>query len=160
VVAARQQWTSTGRRGERAADEDLAAARAFLDDHEGPFTRKDLYDAFTPSFVASLEEWAGKAGQDPVHFAAGRMIWQLSNEGDICTVYKQGSQQAYAYRKHWLPEFVMDERLQKAAQDYANLMGERGLYGHRIRRFRRQWGTAWERVGPDGRHRLPDAAAR
>ncbi len=35
-------------------------------------------------------------------------------------------------RKHWLAEFSMDERLQKAAQDYANLMGERGLYGHEI----------------------------
>jgi len=35
-------------------------------------------------------------------------------------------------RKHWLPEFVQDPRLQKAAQDYADLMGSRGLYGHEI----------------------------
>ncbi len=35
-------------------------------------------------------------------------------------------------RKHWLSDFEMDPRLQKAAQDYANLMGSRGLYGHEI----------------------------
>ena len=35
-------------------------------------------------------------------------------------------------RKHWLPEFQRDERLQRAAQDYADLMGSRGLYGHEI----------------------------
>jgi len=35
-------------------------------------------------------------------------------------------------RKHWLGRFEQDPRLQKAAQDYANLMGERGLYGHEI----------------------------
>jgi uncharacterized protein YkwD len=35
-------------------------------------------------------------------------------------------------RKHWLAEFRQDPRLQKAAQDYANLMGSRGLYGHEI----------------------------
>lgn len=35
-------------------------------------------------------------------------------------------------RKHWLSDFSRDERLQKAAQDYANLMGSRGLYGHEI----------------------------
>lgn len=35
-------------------------------------------------------------------------------------------------RKHYLPEFHLDERLQKASQDYANLMGSRGLYGHEI----------------------------
>ena len=35
-------------------------------------------------------------------------------------------------RKHWLSGFEMDPRLQKAAQDYANLMGSRGLYGHEI----------------------------
>lgn len=35
-------------------------------------------------------------------------------------------------RKHWLSEFRQDARLQKAAQDYADLMGSRGLYGHEI----------------------------
>ncbi|MGB7334870.1 MAG: CAP domain-containing protein [Salaquimonas sp.] len=35
-------------------------------------------------------------------------------------------------RKHWLPELRKDDRLQKAAQDYADLMGSRGLYGHEI----------------------------
>jgi hypothetical protein len=35
-------------------------------------------------------------------------------------------------RKNLLPEFAEDPRLQKAAQDYANLMGSRGLYGHEI----------------------------
>jgi uncharacterized protein YkwD len=35
-------------------------------------------------------------------------------------------------RKHWLREFQPDPRLEKAAGDYANLMGERGLYGHEI----------------------------
>ncbi|MBL4598412.1 MAG: CAP domain-containing protein [Rhizobiaceae bacterium] len=35
-------------------------------------------------------------------------------------------------RSHYLPEFNQDRRLQKAAQDYANLMGSRGLYGHEI----------------------------
>ncbi len=35
-------------------------------------------------------------------------------------------------RKHWLSEFRQDVRLQKAAQDYADLMGSRGLYGHEI----------------------------
>jgi len=35
-------------------------------------------------------------------------------------------------RKHWLGELQQDPRLQKAAQDYANLMGSRGLYGHEI----------------------------
>jgi uncharacterized protein YkwD len=34
--------------------------------------------------------------------------------------------------KHFLPRFQVDPRLQKAAQDYANLMGSRGLYGHEI----------------------------
>lgn len=35
-------------------------------------------------------------------------------------------------RKHRLSAFKNDIRLQKAAQDYANLMGARGLYGHEI----------------------------
>ncbi|MCB1415527.1 MAG: CAP domain-containing protein [Phyllobacteriaceae bacterium] len=35
-------------------------------------------------------------------------------------------------RRRLLPEFQMDARLQKAAQDYADLMGRRGLYGHEI----------------------------
>ncbi|WP_075996864.1 CAP domain-containing protein [Salaquimonas pukyongi] len=35
-------------------------------------------------------------------------------------------------RRRLLPEFQMDGRLQKAAQDYADLMGSRGLYGHEI----------------------------
>ncbi len=35
-------------------------------------------------------------------------------------------------KKHLLPKFRIDPRLQKAAQDYANLMGARGLYGHEI----------------------------
>jgi uncharacterized protein YkwD len=35
-------------------------------------------------------------------------------------------------RRNLLPEFQNDPRLQKAAQDYANLMGSRGLYGHEI----------------------------
>ena len=35
-------------------------------------------------------------------------------------------------RKHRLATFTNDRRLQKAAQDYANLMGARGLYGHEI----------------------------
>ena len=35
-------------------------------------------------------------------------------------------------KKHLLPKFRTDPRLQKAAQDYANLMGSRGLYGHEI----------------------------
>lgn len=35
-------------------------------------------------------------------------------------------------RKHRLSVFKKDARLQKAAQDYANLMGARGLYGHEI----------------------------
>ena len=35
-------------------------------------------------------------------------------------------------KKHLLPKFRVDPRLQKAAQDYANLMGTRGLYGHEI----------------------------
>ena len=35
-------------------------------------------------------------------------------------------------RRHRLPEFSNDPRLQKAAQDYADLMGSRGLYGHEI----------------------------
>jgi len=34
--------------------------------------------------------------------------------------------------KHLLPRFQIDPRLQKAAQDYANLMGSKGLYGHEI----------------------------
>jgi uncharacterized protein YkwD len=34
--------------------------------------------------------------------------------------------------KYFLPRFHNDLRLQKAAQDYANLMGSRGLYGHEI----------------------------
>lgn len=34
--------------------------------------------------------------------------------------------------RHLLPGFKKDPRLQKAAQDYANLMGSRGLYGHEI----------------------------
>ncbi|MEE9354122.1 MAG: CAP domain-containing protein [Methylococcaceae bacterium] len=35
-------------------------------------------------------------------------------------------------KKHLLTSFTNDRRLQKAAQDYANLMGSRGLYGHEI----------------------------
>lgn len=35
-------------------------------------------------------------------------------------------------RKHLLPEFLPDPRLEKAASDYAALMGKRGLYGHEI----------------------------
>ncbi len=35
-------------------------------------------------------------------------------------------------RQHLLPEFTIDSRLQKAAQDHANLMGSKGLYGHKI----------------------------
>ena len=35
-------------------------------------------------------------------------------------------------RKYRLQIFTNDARLQKAAQDYANLMGSRGLYGHEI----------------------------
>lgn len=35
-------------------------------------------------------------------------------------------------RAKFLPPFQTDSRLQKAAQDYANLMGSRGLYGHEI----------------------------
>ena len=35
-------------------------------------------------------------------------------------------------KKHRLAIFQNDRRLQKAAQDYANLMGARGLYGHEI----------------------------
>ncbi len=35
-------------------------------------------------------------------------------------------------KKYLLPEFKKDPRLQKAAQDYASLMGARGLYGHEI----------------------------
>ena len=34
--------------------------------------------------------------------------------------------------RHRLAGFSSDSRLQKAAQDYANLMGARGLYGHEI----------------------------
>ena len=35
-------------------------------------------------------------------------------------------------RKRLLSPFRIDPRLQKAAQDYADLMGSRGLYGHEI----------------------------
>ncbi len=35
-------------------------------------------------------------------------------------------------RRHLLKELLPDPRLEKAASDYASLMGERGLYGHEI----------------------------
>lgn len=35
-------------------------------------------------------------------------------------------------RRNWLPDFHQDQRLQAAAQNYADLMGSRGLYGHEI----------------------------
>lgn len=48
---------------------------------------------------------------------------------------REGFEKLNAIRaKRLLPQFRQDRRLQKAAQDFANLMGSKGLYGHDIGR--------------------------
>lgn len=115
VVAARTLWAQSGRRGSSATEDDLAYAREHLEAFTGPFTRKDLYEAVSPAFVESLSDMAEKARQEPMHFAAGRLIWHLAYHGDICTVFKKGNQQAYAFRANWLPDLHWPDELEPEA---------------------------------------------
>lgn len=109
IIAARPLWAQTGRRGEPARQEELEEARAHLATLEDVFTRQDLYEVVPQRLAEELSPVAQTAGQDPIHFAAGRLIWHLAHAGLICTVYKQGSQQAYAYRPYWCPELEWPE---------------------------------------------------
>lgn len=64
---------------------------------------------------------------------AGRMTRQPIDDQPLQFDVREGFARLNRIRrKHWLEELSLDPRLQQAAQDYANLMGERGLYGHEI----------------------------
>ena len=106
IAAARSEWVYSGRRGGMADEDDLQRAREYIASLDTPFTRKDLYHVVSQTLHDKVAPVAEKANKTPTHFAAGRLIWQLSAKGDVCTVFKQGSEQAYAYREHWLPSLA------------------------------------------------------
>ena len=64
---------------------------------------------------------------------AGRRLRTAIHEQALEFDVEDGFAQLNKIRhRRLLPAFQMDPKLQKAAQDYANLMGSRGLYGHEI----------------------------
>lgn len=96
-----------------------------------PVSRRNLLSSGSLLLAGGALSLAGCARGTSTH--AGRKARQPIDAQPLAYNARDGFEKLNRLRrKHWLPEFVMDERLQKAAEDYANLMGERGLYGHEI----------------------------
>lgn len=108
VVAARNLWPRSGRKGAMPGDEELGIARRAFTEADGPLFRRDLFDLIPQRFVDEAGEHPGVTGS-AVRFAATRLIWCLAMEGLLCFAHRDGSEQAYCHRRHWLPDLDWPE---------------------------------------------------
>lgn len=103
VVAAREQWAPPARRGPLPSEEALdRALEAILE--RGPCARGDLHDITPDAYAREIVDLAKMARQEPIHFAAGRLLWKLAHRGDLSLVEKRGAEQLYAPRQHHFPD--------------------------------------------------------
>lgn len=103
IVAARRRWAVRGRREAMPSRELVRDARARVRALGRPVLRSDLMDMIRGAY---LKECTDKVGtmMDPKRLGAGRLIWTLAMEGELCFAGKVGQEQAYARRKDWFPE--------------------------------------------------------
>ncbi len=112
IVAAREQWKPGGRRGPMPPKAAIDKAAKILAKAPEPITRKHLHSVVPKSYAKAVEERIAHAGSslEPVHFAAGRLLWCLANRGDACMAGKVGSEQAYAARSAWYPKLAWPKK--------------------------------------------------
>lgn len=111
IAAARQLWAPAGRRGPMPSDELLDEALSLLR-REGPLTRKAFHDLAPASYLRALQAFQPKyipTRDAAKKFAAGRLFWKLSMNGDACVVHKIGAAQAYAARTQRFPDLAWPE---------------------------------------------------
>ena len=111
IVAAREQWAPPARQGPLPDDEALDSALDAIH-AQGAVTRKDLYDVTPDGYTEEIAERARSVRQEPIHFAAGRLLWKLTHRGDLSLVAKRGSEQLYAPRRAQFPKLAWPPELE------------------------------------------------
>lgn len=127
TVTARRQWTQSRRGGPMPDDAMLDDALRFIPDV--PVTRKDLYEATPSDYVEAVAGQAEMARQTALHFAAGRLLWQLCRRGDLSLGEKRGAEQEYVPRRVWFPELEWPQVHEPTAAGAALTRDYLAVYG-------------------------------
>lgn len=110
IIAARNEWPQSGRKGAMPTEQDLAVARRLFRESTEPLFRRDLFEQIPERYLKEVEQHP-YAGPQPIRLAATRLVWLLAMEGRICFAQKEGSEQAYVDRKHWFPDLPWPDDL-------------------------------------------------
>jgi hypothetical protein len=102
MISARRQWYSDGRRGLMPSKKSEKRALDFAL-KKGAVVKDDLLPFVEDSYVEDLDPRIGDESAR-AKFAAGRLAWRLSLEGQLCQGERQGSRQIYAARQEWFPD--------------------------------------------------------
>jgi hypothetical protein len=103
VVSARNAWEAD-RAGPFPSEAAVTKALALIEKADEPITRTDLLPVVPKPYVREISALAERANLDPTRLAAGRLIWVLTNRGQLCLADKVGSEQRYALRSAWHPK--------------------------------------------------------
>ncbi|MEM7260380.1 MAG: crosslink repair DNA glycosylase YcaQ family protein [Planctomycetota bacterium] len=108
VVAARAQWSPGGRRGATPTEEALEDGLSKIRCTRDAVTRSYLMGNLPDAYVKEVADHVGKSFE-PERFAAGRVMWQLANQGHLYLEDKLGNEQQYALRTDGFPDLDWEE---------------------------------------------------
>lgn len=115
IVAARGQWSQSGRRGAYPPDALVRKTLKFLrEELQQPAARKDIQHLVSKAYLKEcIEKMQTDKGALP--FAAGRILWMLANQGETRLGVKLGAEQTSVVRDHWHPDVPWPELDAEAA---------------------------------------------
>ncbi len=102
------------RGGLELTPDELALAQARIAALGRPVQRSDLFDLVPASFLADMEERTGP-GMVALRGAAGRFVWMLSRQGEMCIHDAVGREQSYVLRRIAYPDLPWELPTQDAA---------------------------------------------
>lgn len=119
IIAARGQWSQSGRRGAFPPENLVQKTLNFLrDTHLAPATRRDIEHLVSKSYLAECKEvYLQRTGSEEgaLPFAAGRILWALAIRGDTRLGVKLKAEQTSVVRKSWHPDLPWPELDAQAA---------------------------------------------
>lgn len=109
IVAARGQWSQSGRRGAYPPEPLVQKTLKFLrEEQKGPAARKDVQHLVSKAYLKDcIEKMQTEKGALP--FAAGRILWMMAYRGDTRLGVKLGAEQTSVVRELWHPKLPWPE---------------------------------------------------
>ena len=101
LIAARQQWSQSGRRGAFPPEALVRKTLTFLrEEFRAPATRKDIQHLVSKAYLQDcIDKMGTEKGALP--FAAGRILWTLAHRGATRLGPKIGAEQQSVVRELW-----------------------------------------------------------